>query len=110
MLRQNGSSCLIYRDKNRDGKVQRWEPTQRGNFEIQFHPMVGKKGKSARVGRWSAGCQGPNDIEAYWQIVDIVENYDLETDSRNRISYLLMGKIGDSSNYPQEFLKPLEGL
>lgn len=108
VFRQDGSSCKIYRDKNKDGKVQPYEPIQNGNFEIQFHPMSGKRGQSARVGYWSAGCQGPNDYEAYKQIRGVAIDYDKKTKKRNRYSYLLMGRIGDQSNYPEELLKPLE--
>jgi len=102
-MRQDGSSMKIYRDKNRSGKIElSKDVAQKGNFEIQFHPMYGKK-----VGRYSAGCQGPNNLEAYHEIMSVPIAYDRRTEQHNRYSYALLGLQGNADIILAEILTPL---
>lgn len=43
---------VVYRDGNRDDKIDRDSPTQTGLFGINIH----EAGQHSRVDRWSAGC------------------------------------------------------
>jgi len=103
IMRQDGSIVTIYRDKNKTGKIElNKDVKQKGNFEIQFHPMYGQF-----VGRYGAGCQGPNNKGAYDEIIECIEDYDESTGVHNRYSYVLLGRVGDVSLYPSSILTPL---
>jgi len=99
VFRQDGSRVRITKDVNKDGMITPGEPVKEGNFEIQFHPMS-YNDHGARVGRFSAGCQGPRKMSDFMEIREICEAYNNEVGGRNRFSYALFHK--DNSALPME--------
>lgn len=90
VLRQDGSTVRVARDIDKDGKIDVDEPVISGNFEIQFHPMstTDRASEHKKVGRWSAGCQGPARLTDWLFILQVLKNYDKEH-GRQRYGYAL---------------------
>ena len=67
------SPVTVYRDNNRDGKLDLVSGTEEtGIFGINCHP-ASRIGKSVAVNKWSAGCIVIADIKDFIEIMKLVD-------------------------------------
>jgi hypothetical protein len=63
----------VYRDNNRDGKIDTDVKTETGYFGINLH-RAAEKGTTQQVDTWSAGCQVFAKAEDFNEVMDIVHS------------------------------------
>lgn len=71
-LLQLGSKILIYRDGDKDNKSEQVGSVYSGYFGINFHPNnydLNSKLTKTEINGWSAGCQVPNEITKYAELI-----------------------------------------
>lgn len=78
----------VYRDSNRDNNYQLNESkVETGLFGINIHGS-NKAGSSARIGKWSAGCQ----VFSHWahkeEVMNVCEKF--KTVTKNKFTYTLI--------------------
>ncbi len=84
-LKQVGD-ILVYRDYNKNQKIEEIGPVYKGKYGINFHTAVygHAVGFFRRlIGGWSVGCQVLNNYDAYLNMLNKVKN-------QSRISYVLL--------------------
>lgn len=71
----------VYRDGNMDRKNDEVGPVYSGYYGINFHTVTYKAIDYIRkvIGRWSTGCQTPNNTRDYYKILDLVYKQDATT-------------------------------
>lgn len=85
-LRQS-NDILYYRDRNRNQKAEEGLSTlKKGMIGINFHTVTynGNIPLIRRViGGWSAGCQVVNNVEKYYEILELIKD-------QERVTYCLL--------------------
>jgi len=87
VMRQDGAKMRIRRDIDKDGISDASDPMKDGWYQIQFHPM-GFTNTDHKIGRWSAGCQGPKSYDDFVTIIEIVKAYEKQH-PKSKYSYAL---------------------
>ena len=78
----------VYRDSNKDDLYQLNESkVDTGLFGINIHGS-NKVGSSAKIGKWSAGCQVFSTWSHKEEVMDICEKY--KTVTKNKFTYTLL--------------------
>lgn len=63
----------VYRDNNRNALIDpQPEKIQTGYFGINLHHAA-PNGYTLKVGKWSAGCQVFQNVDDFYQVMDLVE-------------------------------------
>lgn len=86
-LTQTGGKVTVWRDGNRDDRLDRSGKTYEGYFGVNIH-RGNKTGRTNRVGRYSAGCQVFENADHFTVLIDLARK---STGIRaNSFSYTLL--------------------
>jgi 5-hydroxyisourate hydrolase-like protein (transthyretin family) len=78
----------IYRDGDMDGKSEEIGKMDQGLYGINFHTMdYDKQSKAVKdtINGWSAGCQVVNDVEKFYQVINLFK-------TQKKVTYTLLNE------------------
>lgn len=83
------SKVIVYRDNNKDGKVDTGKYEESGLFGINIH-RANLNGKTMSIGKWSAGCQVFQSKKNHDEMLSICKRY--KSSNGNKFTYTLLNE------------------